>query len=287
MLPVDSIVPNRFQPRRSFDDQSISQLADSIRRSGLMQPIVVRPSKGMGSSGGVATGGSAGTAYELVAGERRWRAAKLAGLSRIPALVRDLVDEEAAEWAVVENIQREDLNPMDRAYALRNLVDRFGLSHAEIAEKIGLDRATVANFIRLTDLEPEIASMVASGVLSAGHAKAILSAPAGAARLDLARKAAAGAWTVRLVEDAARRAAQESGTTGGKPARKKIDEQALARIAVARDMERRLSAHLGTKVAIDTDRQGKRGRVMIEFYSLDHFEGLMERIGMPREQRGG
>src|SRR5207248_2832206 len=164
LIAVTAIVPSRFQPRKVMDEGAIARLADSIKRSGLMQPVVVRP---------------AGGGYELIAGERRWRAAKLAGLVQIPALVREVGDEQAAEWGLVENVQREDLNAMERAWALRDLSQKFGLQQSELADRVGLDRSTVANLIRLTELEPEIADLIAKGKLSAGHGKALLMVPAG------------------------------------------------------------------------------------------------------------
>lgn len=261
-VPVANISPSPFQPRRVMDDAALAALAQSITRSGVLQPVLVRP---------LADG------FELVAGERRWRAAKLAGLDTIPAIVRDLSDEHAAEHALVENIQREDLNAMERAWALRALAERFGLSQAQLAERVGLERPTVANLIRLTELEPEIAGMISAGKLTAGHGKALLTV-VGGARLALAQQAAAESWSVRALEQAA--ASQPAGTRA--PAKKKAVRED-PRLAVLHDLQRRIGQHVGTKTLITTDRGGKRGKVTFEFYGLDHFDSLMIRLGIPTQ----
>jgi ParB family chromosome partitioning protein len=195
-----------------------------------------------------------------------------AGLETIPALVRDLTDEQAAEWALVENIQREDLNPMDRAFALKAMSERFKLTQEELARRVGLERPSVANLLRLTELEPAIADLIAKGVLTQGHGKALLSVPAGEKRERLAKLAAMMHWSVRRMEQEAAVLAKKPGVP--------LPADASPRAAVLRDLERRIGEHLGTKVAIVTDRQGKRGRMMIEFYGLDHFEDLLTRLGV-------
>jgi len=258
-LELSSIIPNKFQPRKGFDEVALLQLAESIKHSGLMQPVIVRK-----------TSGGAGS-FELIAGERRWRAAKMAGLTSIPALVRDLSDEESAEWAIVENVQREDLNPMERAWAFRSLTDRFGLSQGQIAERAGLERSSVANFVRLTELEPTIQDMISAGRLNLGHGKALLAVSPGESRISLATEAAREGWSVRRLERAASTIANGAGSAASAPAK--------ARSASLDDLERRLGEYLGTKVSIVSDRGGKRGRLVIEFYGLDHFDGLMNRVG--------
>lgn len=261
-VPLASITTSPFQPRRSIDEAALGALAQSIKRAGVLQPVLVRR---VGGGGG----------YELVAGERRWRAAKLAGLSTVPAIVRELKDEEAAEHALVENVQREDLNAMERAWALRGLSERFGLSHAQLAERVGLERPTIANLIRLTELEPEIAGMIAAGRLSAGHGKALLAVVVGEPRLALATRAAAGEWSVRVLEQAAatlpKAAPANPNKKGGR------DDP---RLAVLADLQRRIGQQLGTKVVISTDRAGKRGRIAFDFYGLDHFDALMAKLGI-------
>ncbi|MCL4221489.1 MAG: ParB/RepB/Spo0J family partition protein [Phycisphaerales bacterium] len=253
MVRLDSICPSPFQPRTSFDQAELSGLAESIRRAGVLQPVLAR------------RGAEQGT-YELVAGERRWRAAEMAGLERIPALVLTLSDEEAAEWALVENLQRSDLNPMERARALRMLSERFGMTHGQIADRVGLERSSVANLVRLTELEEEVQELISKGRLGAGHGKALLAIEAGERRVRLALRAAEEEWPVRRLEASAR-------NDGTSPARK--PRTAPAALA---DLERRLGEHLGTRVRITTVRDGTRGRIAIEFYSLDHFDGLMSKM---------
>lgn len=266
-IPVDRVQPSPFQPRRHFDEASLDQLAASLRRSGLMQPIIVRP---------------ADEGFELVAGERRWRAATLAGLDMVPAVVRQLTDEDAAEWALVENLQREDLDPIERGHGLRSLSERFGVSHAELGERVGLDRSSVANLIRLTELEDDIKTDVSAGRLSMGHARALLGVTDSAARLALAGRAVSGGWSVRQTEEAVRR---QAATTGDTSAQQQPNSP-TQREAVIADLERRLTAHLGTKTKVTMRGRGNRGRVTIEFYNLAQFEGLMERIGLSDETSG-
>lgn len=203
-----------------------------------------------------------------------------AELKEIPAVVHDLTDAEAAEWALVENVQREDLNAVDRGEALRNLCERFGMSQGEIADRMGLDRSTVANMIRLTDLEPEIKEMIVAGKLTAGHGRALLALPK-EERVKMAIAAEAWGWNVRRVEREARlwaeRQLETAGSGGGGGA---TDPRKAAHEANLRDLERRLGAAFGTKVSLRTDRSGKKGDVTFEFYGLDHFAGLMAKFGV-------
>ena len=271
VLPIASIYPNRYQPRRHFDEAQLAALADSIKAQGLLQPVVVRPGQKAGG-------------FELIAGERRWRAARLAGLSSIPAIVREASDQVAAELALVENVQREDLNPIDRARALRRLLEEFGLTQAQVGQRVGLDRSSVANLIRLTELEPALQEMVATGLLSQGHAKALLAAPAGDGRLRIAELAAREQWSVRATEQAVRD--QASGrTVPAKPAGANglggpngLGGQE-AKSPELLDLERRLGEHLGTKVRVQIDGSGTRGQLVIQFFDLDHFDGLMDKLG--------
>lgn len=257
--------PNASQPRQVFDEVGLESLANSIRHSGIMQPLIVRKTAGDVNSP---------ITYEIVAGERRWRAAQRAGLETVPALVRDLTDQEVAEWAVVENVQREDLNPMEKGWALRRLGEQFGLTQEQIAQRIGIERSSVANFIRLTDLEPEIADFILQGKLGSGHGKALLAVTAGATRIGLARQAAGKSWTVRQLESAARaRTATGLDGAGLHPTRQPEHE------AVLIDLERRLAQYLGTKVKIRSSPKGDRGYVELEYYGLDHFDGLLRRMG--------
>lgn len=253
MIALGSIQASPYQPRTTFDPTELAGLAESIRQAGVIQPILVRRH----GEGGL---------YELVAGERRWRAAEMAGLESIPALVLTLSDEEAAEWALVENLQRADLNPMERARALKMLSERFGMTHARIAERVGLERSSVANLVRLTELEEEVQELISAGKLGAGHGKALLGLESGQRRVRLAKRAAEEEWAVRRLESSVR--------DDGKAA---VPKERAAPAALA-DLERRLGEHLGTRVRITTLRDGTRGKVSIEFYSLDHFDGLMQKM---------
>lgn len=272
-IPVEAIDPSPFQPRQVFDEAALRQLADSISRSGMMQPIVVRPASGSTASGAP----RADARFELVAGERRLRAAKLAGLRDLPAIVRDIDDESAAELALVENLQREDLSPVERARALRALCERFELTHAQVAERVGLERSSVTNLVRLLELEDEIVELLAHGMLGQGHGKALLSAPAGPKRIALAARAVREEWSVRRLE-------QEARGSGPAPAPRPAPAKGGPdRPASLGELERQLSEHLGTKVRIAANSKGDRGRLTIEFYSLDHFDGLMGKMGFGME----
>ncbi|MEO1583455.1 MAG: ParB/RepB/Spo0J family partition protein [Planctomycetota bacterium] len=271
MLPIGSLIPNRFQPRMEFDEAELGKLSASIRAEGVMQPVLVRPASGSGSTGG---------RYELIAGERRWRAAKAAGLEAVPAIVREIGDERSAEWALIENIHRRDLNAMERADAMASLVSRFGLTQAQIAEKLGIERPTVANLIRLTELEPEIRGLIASDRLGAGHGKALLSMPGGDGRVALAGRAIEGGWSVRRLETEAKRA----GALGAKgDAAQPSPGIGSQRSAVVASLERSLGDRLGTRVHIRTNQAGTKGRIEIAFYDLDHFDGLVSALGVTRD----
>jgi ParB family chromosome partitioning protein len=263
LVPIDSIEPNRFQPRRAFDESQLAELAASIRTAGVIQPILVRP-------------GTQSGRYELVAGERRWRAGKIAGLKNIPAVISKLSDEQSAEWALVENIQRSDLTPMERAWAIRGLCERFGLSHAQVGEKLGIDRTSAANLARLTDLEQDVRDLLDANQLSVGHGKVLLSAPAGAVRVGLARQAATQGWSVRRLEQAITRA--NDAAKGDAPA-VVIGEPAKAKALALRELEKQLGDHLSTSVRIRASAGGKRGSIVVKFFDLDHFDGLMSKMG--------
>ncbi|MCE2881352.1 MAG: ParB/RepB/Spo0J family partition protein [Planctomycetaceae bacterium] len=259
-IPVEQIVPNRRQPRTDFDEAALSSLAASIKQAGLMQPVMVRPSA---------------QGFELVAGERRWRAAKLIGLATIPALVREIDEQTAAELALIENVQREDLNPMERAYALRRLSSDFSLTHQDIADRVGLDRASVSNLLRLADLDKPTADLVRRGKLSQGHAKALLAISDLGLRAELAAKTMAGDWSVRELE----RQVQQAGK--GKPSLRTAAPagEVNARSANVADLERQLAEYLGTRVAIQLGRKKGSGRLIVDFYNLDQFDGLMSKMG--------
>lgn len=265
-IKLDHILPNKYQPRKGFPEDSLKRLADSIRVSGVIQPIVVRRVQESG-------GAHSGATWELIAGERRWRAAKIAGLKTLPAVIQDASDRVAAEWALVENLQREDLNPVERAQALKDLRDEFGLTQSQVAEQVGLERATVSNLIRLTELDEEILELLRSGELGSGHGKALLSCADIGRRRALAKKAAAESWSVRRTE-------REASATPAAPAPK--SEPSPGRSAAVDALERDLGDYLGAKLRIKQSTNKKSGSITIHYFDLDHFESLLERMQFRR-----
>lgn len=261
-IPVEQIYANPRQPRTDFDQASIESLAASIRQAGLMQPIMVRPT---------------GRGYELVAGERRWRAAKLIGLRVIPAIIRQLDDESSAELAIIENIHREDLNPMDRAAALRRLASDFDLTHQQLADRVGLDRASVTNLLRLSELDPGTADLVRKGSLSQSHGKALLAITDLEKRGELAKRAIHLGWSVRDLERKVQQANSVSASL--KDTSNSVGREPTPRTANIADLERKLAEHLGTRVSLQLGRKKGSGRLILEFYSLDQFDGLMGQLG--------
>ncbi len=267
MVPLGSILPSPYQPRSAIEESTLKGLADSIRQTGVMQPIVIRAASGGGEKGG--------DEWELIAGERRWRAAQIAGLDSIPAVQADVDDQTAAEWALIENVQREELNPIERALALRTLRDRFGLTQSEIASHIGLERSSVANLLRLTDLPRDVQQLIANGKLSAGHGKALAGIESNARNttdiLILAQHSIDHAWSVRRLEKeiAQQRNGKESS---GMRAPQIVDTHT--------DIERQLSEYFGTKVQIRTDKSGLKGQIQVRFFDVQHFEDLVTRMGV-------
>jgi len=255
-ISITSVSPNPHQARTVWDESELVDLAESIKANGVIQPIVVRPK---------------GTGYELIAGERRLKAAQIASLTTIPALVRRASDEQMHEWSLVENIHRANLNPIERARAYQNYVGAFSLTQAEAAERLGEDRSVVANYLRLLDLPDEIRQMLAEGQLSMGHARAILGLPTDELRRKLANRAMAGRLSVREVERLVRKHLADSGQA--RPAARTKQPHII-------DLENTLSSQLGTKVTIETRKKGNRGKIIIEFYSLDEFDAITERIGL-------
>jgi ParB family chromosome partitioning protein len=246
-LPVRSVRPNPFQPRRTFADEDLQELAASIREHGILQPIVVRP---------------AGDGFEVVAGERRLRAAQLAGLETIPALLRRATDEEMQVLALVENLQRVDLNAIEKARALRSLMGSLGLTQEEVAERVGKARTTIANLLRLLDLPQELQGLVEGGQLSGAHARALLLAKSPERRLALAKRAVAEGWSVRELE---RRAAD----TGPRPPRK-----AAPTDPYLADIEERLRRVLS--LPVELRRQGKGGVVTLRYHDAQDLDRLLE-----------
>jgi ParB family transcriptional regulator, chromosome partitioning protein len=254
LLGVARIQPGKYQPRTSMDEERLQELAASIKAQGLIQPIVVR-----------AIGGAR---FEIIAGERRWRAAQLAGLTEIPALVRDVQDQAVIAMALIENIQREELSPLEEASALQRLITEFKLTHQQVADAIGRSRAAVSNLLRLQELPAEIKLLLEQHKLEMGHARALLTLEPKLA-LGLARQAAEHGWTVRQLEDAARR-----GQTQAKGKSKPV---AVTRDADIAALERDLAEKLAAKVTIQHGRDG-RGKLVIAYHSVDELEGILERI---------
>ncbi len=247
-VDVDLLRPNPFQPRAAMDDQRIDELARSIRGNGLIQPIAVRKVEGR---------------YEIIAGERRWRAAQRAGLLKVPVVVRDIPEERLLAAALIENIQREDLNPIEEATAYRRLGDQFHLTQEQIAEAVGKDRSSVANYVRLLKLPREIREHVGSGALSMGHARAILGLLDEAAQLRVAKAVLASGLSVREAEALVKKEAHPA--PGKVPPRKDVHTRAA---------EEQLRFALGTRVRIV--RKGKGGRIEIDFTSEDELQRIYE-----------
>lgn len=252
-IKLIDIEPNRNQPRKSFDAEALEALADSIKTHGLIQPILVSP-----------TGNET---YRIIAGERRWRAAKLAGLKTVPCIVREYKDREISEIALVENLQREDLNPLEEAEGYQNLMDKFGLTQEEISARVGKSRSAVANALRLNNLPPEVKKMVTVGELSAGHARTILGAQSAEEQIRLAQTVISEGLSVRQTEQLVKRLSQKKPA----PARS-TEEKALLRYY--KDVEKSLSDRLGAKVRIV--RGSKKSKIEIEYYTKDDFERLLD-----------
>jgi ParB family chromosome partitioning protein len=251
-IAVGAIEANPHQPRRQFDDDSLAELAASIRELGVLQPILVRAGQG--------------DTYQLIAGERRWRAAKRAGLATIPAVVRTADDERIIAESLVENLQREDLSALEEATAFQRLIEEFGLTHDQVAARVGKSRSAVTNTLRLLQLPASIQRLLADGRLSPGHARALLGTPDRAFQEQLARRAASEQWSVRQVEEAVRdRSAPSSAARASRPAPKLRPPGLL-------ELEQLLADHLDTRVAIQMG--AGRGRVMVEFADLEDLERI-------------
>jgi ParB family transcriptional regulator, chromosome partitioning protein len=256
-LPVDSLLPNPYQPRTEWDDTQLHTLAESIKVNGVIQPVIVRAIDGK---------------YQVIAGERRLRAARLAGLEAIPAIIKTATDSEMLELALVENIHRADLNPVERGQAYQNYLKEFSLTQAEAAGRLGEDRSVVANYVRLLELPSDIKRMLVERQLSMGHARAMLALPTDELRRKLANRAMAGRLSVREVERLVRTYTEGAAGDRQKPERTKASH--------IMDLENRLTRTLGTKVNIETRKGGKRGKVVIEFYSVDDFERICQMMGI-------
>ncbi len=250
-LPVERIAKGRYQPRQDLREDTLLELADSIRAQGLVQPVVVRP-LGEGR-------------YELIAGERRWRAAQLAGLREVPAVIREVSDQAAIAMALIENIQREDLNPLEEAAALQRLIAEFSLTHQQAAEAVGRSRAAVTNLLRLLELSDEVQLLVRDRKLDMGHARALLSLPPALQR-EAAHQVLLRGLSARETEELVRRLRQEAAPSQAKPLDPNI-----------RSLQDDLSERLGARVQLRHDTSGK-GRVVIHYNSLDELDGIIARV---------
>ncbi|MBK1836486.1 ParB/RepB/Spo0J family partition protein [Azospirillum sp. YIM B02556] len=259
-VPIEFVHPGKYQPRRKFDDEAIQGLVESIRDKGILQPLLVRRD------------GEDSNSYELIAGERRWRAAQIAGLHEVPVIIRDLSDREALEIALIENIQRQDLTPLEEAEGYRRLMEEFEHTQEDLARSVGKSRSHVANMMRLLALPDPVKSMVQDGALTAGHARALLTAPDPAA---VAREVVTRGLNVRQTEDLMRgdqpKARKGKAANGGMvsaPAMKDVD---------LINLEEEISARIGLKVAINP--QGQRGTITIHYQTLDQLDDVLHRLG--------
>jgi ParB family transcriptional regulator, chromosome partitioning protein len=256
-VAVADIDPNPHQPRQHFDEETLVSLAGSVREVGVLQPVLVRP--------------AAGGRYELVAGERRWRAAMRAGLDVIPAIVRETGDLQAVEQALVENLHRQDLGVLEEASAYQQLIEDFGLTHDDVATRVGKSRSAVTNTLRLLQLPPSIQQLVASGRLSAGHARALMGTPDRAFQEALAGRAVRDQLSVRDVEEAVRQRGESVvGDTPRKAPKVRLRPPGLL------ELEELLSSYLDTRVKVDMG--AKRGKVLIEFATLEDLERIYRRV---------
>ncbi|HPD28370.1 MAG TPA: ParB/RepB/Spo0J family partition protein [Phycisphaerae bacterium] len=262
-ISVGTIRPNPFQPRKEISPNELKSLAASISSNGIIQPVIVRTKDG--------------NVYELIAGERRWRAAQMAGLSEIPAIVREASDQDMLEIALTENIFREDLNPIDRATAYKKYCDEFSLTPEQVASKLGEDRSTVTNYIRLLDLPQEVKDWVTSGQLSMGHARCLLAIRSPSDLVNTARQAINLGLSVRALEKLVR-----DRVNAREAAAKPIRDNTAKRPQI-RALEEAFTRQLGTKVEIDESKRKGAGKLIIHYYSLEDFDRLAERLGVQAE----
>lgn len=250
-LKINQIEPNREQPRKKFDEQALEELADSIRQFGILQPLIVQEKEKY---------------YEIIAGERRWRAAKLVGLKEIPVVIRKMSEQEMVEISLIENIQRENLNPIEEAAAYKRLLEEFHLTQEEIAERVAKSRTAVTNSMRLLKLDERVQQMVVDEMLSTGHARALLAVEDSELQFQTANKIYNERLSVREVEKLVKNVGKE------KSSKKEKDFQ---QEAVFQDLEEKMKVSLGTKVSINR-KDDKKGRIEIEYYSMEELERLME-----------
>ena len=250
-LKINQIEPNREQPRKKFDEQALEELADSIRQFGILQPLIVQEKEKY---------------YEIIAGERRWRAAKLVGLKEIPVVIRKMSEQEMVEISLIENIQRENLNPIEEAAAYKRLLEEFHLTQEEIAERVAKSRTAVTNSMRLLKLDERVQQMVVDEMLSTGHARALLAIEDPDLQFQSANKIYNERLSVREVEKLVKNIGKEKSSK---------KEKDLQQEAVFQDLEEKMKVSLGTKVSINR-KDDKKGRIEIEYYSMEELERLME-----------
>ena len=254
-LRTAELEPNRDQPRKAFSDEAITALADSIREHGMLQPILVRPIK----SGG----------YQIVAGERRWRAARMAGLEEVPVTIRELSDLETMQIAIIENLQRENLNPVEEAAGYNDLIEKFGMTQEKVAKMVGRSRSAVANAVRILSLPDRVLKMVENGDISAGHARALLGFEDEEMLIATALRAADGGLTVRQVEKAAQKSSEHTEEASSEKSNKKIDNY-------FKEMELSLNERLGRKVKVDYGKN--KGVLVLEFYDKNDLAALADKL---------
>lgn len=260
-IPVEHLQRGQYQPRVDMRQDSLEELAKSIQRQGVVQPIVVRP---------VASGNNKTQRYEIVAGERRWRAAQMAGLHEVPVIIRDIPDESAIAMALIENIQREDLNPIEESRALDRLIREFDLTHAEAAEAVGRSRAAVSNLLRLRELSEKVLPMLEARELEMGHARALLAITNASQQFDAARQVVKKGMSVRETERLVRRMQEHGGA-------RKSAKTATEGNADIRRLEVEVSEKLGAKVRVDHSKKGS-GKLVISYNNLDELDGILKHI---------
>ncbi len=255
---INKVEPNREQPRKNFDEDALVELSESIKQFGVLQPLLVQDKKGY---------------YEIVAGERRWRAAKIAGLKEVPVIIKDLTEQEKAEISLIENIQREDLNPIEEAVAYKKLLTEFNLKQDELAERVSKSRTAITNSMRLLKLNDRVQEMVIAGRLTTGHARALLGIEDAERQIEVAEEVADNKLNVRDTEKLVKKVQQEKEYPS-----EKTDEKKDPKLeAIYRDLEERMKVILGTKVAIN-QKDDKKGKIEIEYYSMEELDRIIDLI---------
>jgi ParB family chromosome partitioning protein len=259
-MEIEKVVANQQQPRKHFEKQKLEELAASIKEQGILSPIIVR---------------KAGENYEIIAGERRWRAAQMAGLQRVPVIVKEAEEKKALEWALIENIQRADLNPMEEALAYKKLIDDYQISQQDVAQKVGKDRTTVTNSLRLLSLPPEVTELIRTQEISTGHAKVLLGLGDPKMQIDLAKSIRDQKMSVRAAEKMTHLLKGKSAS-----AAKTVNEKEALRMRLIEQVKNDLQKALGSKVSIDYKNNGAKakGKISLHFYSDEQFNHLVDKI---------